>query len=78
MTSERWQRQWGELARRTNGQGGILTEGDQVRYEYEQLAHAMTDIVTPGALDKLTKENIIVHGISMSRLGSYVNRDSAE
>ena len=78
MTSERWQRQRVELARRTHGQGGIPAEGDQVRYEYEQLAHAMTDIVTPGALDKLTKENVVVHGISMLRLGSYVSRDSAE
>ena len=37
----------------------------------EQLAGAMTDIITSGVLDELSKEDTGFHEISMSRLGSY-------
>ena len=37
----------------------------------EQLAAAMTDIITSGALDKLAKEETAFRAISMSRLGAH-------
>ena len=37
----------------------------------EQLATAMTDIITSGVLDELAKEETAFHELSMSRLGSY-------
>ena len=37
----------------------------------EKLAMAMTDIITSGDLDELTKEETAFHELSMSRLGSY-------
>ena len=40
----------------------------------EQLAAAMTDIITSGALDKLAKEETAFREISMSRLGAYGDR----
>ena len=41
----------------------------------EQLAGAMTDIITSGALDELSKEDTAFHEVSMSRLGSYGDED---
>src|SRR5262245_37600203 len=37
----------------------------------EQLATAMTNIITSGVLDHLTKESIAFHELSYSRLGSF-------
>ena len=37
----------------------------------EQLASALTDVITSGILDELSKEDTGFHELSMSRLGSY-------
>lgn len=37
----------------------------------EKLATAMTDVITSGVLDELTREDTAFHELSMSRLGSY-------
>lgn len=48
------------------------------RQATNQLATALTDVITSGALDSLAKDNTAFHEISMSRMGYYGDRGLAE